>query len=205
MFNNLLETNINFYNYILAKQKLFNPQTNFSYLNILKPANSTEIKETQIYPQSSDTIKDIKFSKFNSDDLNKIDKMFNKTNRDFYNSDFMNKRRRNFNFIPENFNTINYNKNSNSNSINDLFISYNSQKRKNDISYSNNNSGKFLYNISFNSNSKNINNRNNVLRHSITEKKMIINYSKILYNFKNMKMFYAHMELLQKYYTISKI
>ena len=130
MFNNLLETNINFYNYILAKQKLFNPQTNFSYLNILKPANSTEIKETQIFPQSSDTIKDIKFSKFNSDDLNKIDKMFNKTNRDFYNSDFMNKRRRNFNFIPENFNTINYNKNSNSNSINDLFISYNSQKKK---------------------------------------------------------------------------
>ena len=200
MFNNLLETNINFYNYILAKQKLFNPQTNFSYLNILKPANSTEIKETQIFPQSSDTIKDIKFSKFNSDDLNKIDKMFNKTNRDFYNSDFMNKRRRNFNFIPENFNTINYNKNSNSNSINDLFISYNSQKRKNDISYSNNNSGKFLYNISFNSNTKNINNRNNVLRHSITEKKMIINYSKILYNFKNMKMFYAHMELLISLY-----
>ena len=48
------------------------------------------------------------------------------------------------------------------------------KKRKNDISYSNNNSGKFLYNISFNSNTKNINNRNNVLRHSITEKKMIM-------------------------------
>ena len=198
MFNNLLETNINFYNYILAKQKLFNTQTNFSYLNILNPANSAEIKEAPIFPQSSETIQDLKINKLNFDDLNKFNTICTKTNRDFYKINSINKRNKGSNFIPENLDTINYKQNNNA--MNDLFISYNSQKRKNNISYVNNNSSKFLYEMPHNSNIKNKYNRNNILKHSITEKKMIINYSKIIYNFKNMKMFYAHLELLISLY-----
>jgi hypothetical protein len=136
--------------------------------------------------------------------LNDYNTILAKTNRDlFHNTNSVSKRNKRSNLISDNFNTINYN-NSNNNSTNDIFFSYQKQKRKNNIIYTNNDNNLFdtnLYNISLDSGIKNSFKRNKSLKNNLfSEKKREINYSKIIYNFKNMKMFYAHLELLISLY-----
>ena len=207
MFENFSATNTNFYNYILSKQKYLNTQKNFSQLNIFKtinPLNSTEIKGYNDNLRSSEIYKNIKVNKIKFDVLNDYNTILAKTNRDlFHNTNSVSKRNKRSNLISDNFNTINYN-NSNNNSTNDIFFSYQKQKRKNNIIYTNNDNNLFdtnLYNISLDSGIKNSFKRNKSLKNNLfSEKKREINYSKIIYNFKNMKMFYAHLELLISLY-----
>ena len=204
MFENLSATSPNFYNYILSREKLLNTPTNFSHSNLFesfRPINSTEYKANQ---QSNEIFKDIKVNKMNFDDLKKYKTIFSKTNRNFfhiYNS--VKRRNKSSNFLSDNFNTINYiNNTDNVTNINDLLFSYQKQKKINDIIFTTNENskGRNLYNFSLNSNIKSRFNRNKLLKNSLTEKKKTINYSKILYNFKNIKMFYAHLELLLSLY-----
>ena len=207
MYENFSVTNTNFYNYILSKQKLFNTQKNFSQINIFKPKNplnSTEIKEYANNLRSSEIYKNIKVNKIKFDFLNEYNSMFAKTNRDFYrNNNSLSIRNKRSNLISDNFNTINYNS-SNFNNSNDLFFSYQKQKRKNNVIYTNNNNNYIdtnPYNISLDSSLKNNFNKKKSLKNNLfSEKKKEINYSKIIYNFKNMKMFYAHLELLISLY-----
>ena len=182
-----------------------NTQTNFSDLNIfqtLRPINSTEYKNYKNTIEPDDLNKNIKGNKIKVDDLYKYNSIFCKTNKNFFhNNNCFHQRNRSSNLFSDNFNTINYvNKTTNYNNINDLLFSYKKQKRKNDFINSNNNTDKNFNNISFNSSIKSPYNRNKTLQNSNIEKKKETNYSKIFYNFKALKMFYAHLELLLSLY-----
>ena len=200
MFQNLSSTNINFYNYILSKQNLLNPQSNFSPSNFALFKNSSLInsdcQNLSQSNQSTKAIKNIKVNKLNSNDIS-INNIYFQTNRDFYRSKPFNKRNKSTNnYFKDNYTTINYN-NINTNA----FIPYHHKKTKSDMSFVNNN---FISNTNFEDNSYGkFNIRDNILKNLISEKKNKMNISKEIhniYNFKNIKMFYAHLELFLSLY-----
>ena len=203
MIEDFSPSKINFYNYILSKQKFINNRNNLSQINLFKtskPDIITEIKEYKNFPQSNEIIKNNIFNKLKFDDLNKSNSIFSKTNKDFYRyNNSLNKINKSSNFNFDNYSTIN-NMNNYPNMNNVLFsYGYKNGKRKNDIYFINNNSDNNLYNLSFNINMKNKFNNNNILINLSNEKNKE-NNSKIIYHFKNMKMFYAHLELLISLY-----
>jgi len=80
MYENLT-SNINFYNYIIAKQKFLNTQTNFFPLNLVRhfqSLNSSEIKDYKNIEQSNNITTNIKVNKLNFDDLIEIRKYYQK-------------------------------------------------------------------------------------------------------------------------------
>ena len=210
MYENLSSTNINFYNYILSKQNALNTQKNFSNsnFNLFKnnqSLNSLEIQNYKHLRQSNKAIKNIKVNKLNSNDisLKTLNNIYFQTNRDFYHSKPLNKRNKSSKYFIEDYNTINYT-NTNINNINSTLFPYNKHKRtKSDFNFLNNN---FISNTN---NDENIYGKYNTIRDNII--KNIINtennnnhknkeISEDIYNFKNMKMFYAHLELLLSLY-----
>ena len=202
MLDSLSSTNINFYNYISSKEKLLKTQNNNSQLNIFKkslPCNLKKIKQNKNILISNRKLNNIKVNNIRLDVLNQSDQNFAKTNRDFYYyNNSLNKRNSIPNLKSEYFKTITTNKIDN-NIGNEFLSSYRSKKRKNVI-YINNDDNNNLYNLSLNNYSKNKFNMNNNLKYLLTEKRKPANYSKGIFNFKNIKMFYAHMELLISLY-----
>ena len=201
MYENLT-SNINFYNYIIAKQKFLNTQTNFFPLNLVRhfqSSNSSEIKDYNNIEQSNNITTNIKVNKLNFDDLNRNKEILSKTNRNFYYNKLINKRNKRFNFTSEHINTIN--NDNNNNSINDLLYSYKDKRRRTSLPLFENISNENLYNNSMNTQINNLFNRNeNLFETCDNEKIKVVKYSKISYNFKNIKMFYAHLELLISLY-----
>ena len=211
MYENLSSTNINFYNYILSKQNALNTQTNYSNnsnFNLFKNTkllNSSEIQNYKNLHQSNKAIKNIKVNKLNSNDisLKSINNIYYQTNRDFYRSKPLNKRNKSSNYFINDYNTINY---TNINNINSTIFPYNKHKRtKSDFIFLNNN---FISNTN---NDENIYGKFNTIRDNII-KNLINNENQKnnnnnkeisdedIYNFKNIKMFYAHLELLLSLY-----
>ena len=202
MLENLSSTNINFYNYISSQEKLLKTQNNNSQLNIFKkslPCNLKKIKQNKNILISNRKLNNIKVNNIRLDVLNQSDQNFAKTNRDFYYyNNSLNKRNSIPNLKLEYFKTITTNKIDN-NIGNEFLSSYRSKKGKNVI-YINKDDNNNLYNLSLNNYSKNKFNMNNNLKYLLTEKRKPANYSKGIFNFKNIKMFYAHMELLISLY-----
>ena len=201
MYENLPIANVSFNNNILAKQKMFNTQTNFSNLNFLKDfklITSPGNREYINIPQRNETIKNIRVNKIKFDNINKYNTIYFQTNRDFYHNRPFNKRNKSTNFMLDNFSTINFI--NNYNNLNDLLFSYKQKKRKSGFSSFDKNLDDNSYNHSFNTNKNNQFYRKNMLQNLVSDKKKNIRYSKIAYNFKNMKMFYAHLEILISLY-----
>ena len=209
MYENLSSTNINFYNYILSKQNSLNTQTNFSNSNFnlfknTKSLNQSEIQNYKNLHQSNKAIKNIKVNKLNSNDisLKSINSIYFKTNRDFYHSKPLNKRNKSSNYFIDDYNTINYTNINNINNINSTLFPYNKHKRtKSDFIFLNNNF------INKTNNDENIYSkfntiRDNIINNIITTENNNNNKEaeEDIYNFKNMKMFYAHLELLLSLY-----
>ena len=205
MYENLSTTNINFYNYILSKQNALNSQTNFSNSNFTlfknsKSLNSSEIQNYKNLHQSNKAIKNIKVNKLNSNDisLKSINNIYFQTNEDFYHSKPLNKRNKSSNYFIDDYNTINYN------NINNALLPYNRHKRtKSNFIFMNNN---FISNTNNDDNiyGKINNIRDNIIKDLIDtdnkNNKKNTELSEEIYNFKNMKMFYAHLELLLSLY-----
>ena len=209
MYENLSSTNINFYNYILSKQNSLNTQTNFfnSNFNLFKNTKSLNQSEIQNYKnlhQSNKAIKNIKVNKLNSNDisLKSINSIYFKTNRDFYHSKPLNKRNKSSNYFIDDYNTINYTNINNINNINSTLFPYNKHKRtKSDFIFLNNNF------INKTNNDENIYSKFNTIRDNIINNLITTENNnnnketeEDIYNFKNMKMFYAHLELLLSLY-----
>ena len=209
MYENLSSTNINFYNYILSKQNSLNTQTNFSNSNFnlfknTKSLNQSEIQNYKNLHQSNKAIKNIKVNKLNSNDisLKSINSIYFKTNRDFYHSKPLNKRNKSSNYFIDDYNTINYTNINNINNINSTLFPYNKHKRtKSDFIFLNNNF------INKTNNDENIYSKFNTIRDNIINNIITtennnnnIEAEEDIYNFKNMKMFYAHLELLLSLY-----
>ena len=209
MYENLSSTNINFYNYILSKQNSLNTQTNFSNSNFnlfknTKSLNQSEIQNYKNLHQSNKAIKNIKVNKLNSNDISLkfINSTYFKTNRDFYYSKPLNKRNKSSNYFIDDYNTINYTNINNINNINSTLFPYNKHKRtKSDFIFLNNNF------INKTNNDENIYSkfntiRDNIINNIITTENNNNNKEaeEDIYNFKNMKMFYAHLELLLSLY-----
>ena len=209
MYENLSSTNINFYNYILSKQNSLNTQTNFSNSNFnlfknTKSLNQSEIQNYKNLHQSNKAIKNIKVNKLNSNDisLKSINSIYFKTNRDFYHSKPLNKRNKSSNYFIDDYNTINYTNINNINNINSTLFPYNKHKRtKSDFIFLNNNF------INKTNNDENIYSKFNTIRDNIINNLITTENNnnnketeEDIYNFKNMKMFYAHLELLLSLY-----
>ena len=209
MYENLSSTNINFYNYILSKQNSLNTQTNFSNSNFnlfknTKSLNQSEIQNYKNLHQSNKAIKNIKVNKLNSNDisLKSINSIYFKTNRDFYHSKPLNKRNKSSNYFLDDYNTINYTNINNINNINSTLFPYNKHKRtKSDFIFLNNNF------INKTNNDENIYSKFNTIRDNIINNLITTENNnnnketeEDIYNFKNMKMFYAHLELLLSLY-----
>ena len=209
MYENLSSTNINFYNYILSKQNSLNTQTNFSNSNFnlfknTKSLNQYEIQNYKNLHQSNKAIKNIKVNKLNSNDisLKSINSIYFKTNRDFYHSKPLNKRNKSSNYFIDDYNTINYTNINNINNINSTLFPYNKHKRtKSDFIFLNNNF------INKTNNDENIYSKFNTIRDNIINNLITTENNnnnketeEDIYNFKNMKMFYAHLELLLSLY-----
>ena len=209
MYENLSSTNINFYNYILSKQNALNTQTNFSNSNFnlfknTKSLNQSEIQNYKNLHQSNKAIKNIKVNKLNSNDisLKSINSIYFKTNRDFYHSKPLNKRNKSSNYFIDDYNTINYTNINNINNINSTLFPYNKHKRtKSDFIFLNNNF------INKTNNDENIYSKFNTIRDNIINNLITTENNnnnketeEDIYNFKNMKMFYAHLELLLSLY-----
>ena len=131
MYENLPIANVSFNNNILAKQKMFNTQTNFSNLNFLKDfklITSPGNREYINIPQRNETIKNIRVNKIKFDNINKYNTIYFQTNRDFYHNRPFNKRNKSTNFMLDNFSTINFI--NNYNNLNDLLFSYKQKRRK---------------------------------------------------------------------------
>ena len=180
MYENLT-SNINFYNYIIAKQKFLNTQTNFFPLNLVRhfqSLNSSEIKDYKNIEQSNNITTNIKVNKLNFDDLNRNKEILSKTNRNFYYNKLINKRNKRFNFTSEHINTIN--NDNNNNSINDLLYSYKDKRRRTSLPLFENISNENLYNNSMNTQINNLFNRNeNLFETCDNEKIKVVKYSKI--------------------------
>ena len=209
MYENLSSTNINFYNYILSKQNSLNTQTNFSNSNFnlfknTKSLNQSEIQNYKNLHQSNKAIKNIKVNILNSNDisLKSINSIYFKTNRDFYHSKPLNKRNKSSNYFIDDYNTINYTNINNINNINSTLFPYNKHKRtKSDFIFLNNNF------INKTNNDENIYSKFNTIRDNIINNLITTENNnnnketeEDIYNFKNMKMFYAHLELLLSLY-----
>ena len=201
MFEKLPITNVNFNNNILAKLKMFHTQTNFSKLNLLKDINLITSPGNREYiniPQRNETIKNIRVNKIKFDNINKYNTIYFQTNRDFYHNRPFNKRNKSTNFMLDNFSTINFI--NNYNNLNDLLFLYKQKRRKSGFYSLDKNLNDNSYNHSLNINKENQFYKKNMLLNLVTDKKKNIRYSKKIYNFKNMRMFYAHLEILISLY-----
>ena len=176
------------------------------FINKVKNESQSNITEIKKYPnndQSNNTIKNITVNKLKYDDfnINKFNTIFSKTKRDFHLSKPIHRRNYSSNFLFDNFNMNYYNQNKPK--INDLILQYNNTINTNTIdNFSINQYNNNLYNIALNDKIINNFNRDKIIDLNLcqTEIKQKANYSRVIYNFKNVKMFYAHLELLLSLY-----